>query len=213
MNQFTNPILSGFYPDPSVCWVGEDYYLVTSSFAYFPGLPIFHSRDLIHWEQIGHGIHRPEQLDYRNCQIKEGLWAPTIRYHKGTWYIVNTLVCGGLSSWQNFIITAQNPAGPWSKAVFLEGLGGIDPSLLFDEEDRLWYVGSDSPRQGRYPGHNFLYLQELDRTTLQPVGSSQILLDGADFHGLWIESPISTGTTAGITCSLPRAAPSGTTAL
>ena len=81
---FSNPLLPGFYPDPSICRVGEDYYMVTSSFVYFPGLPIFHSKDLVHWEQIGHGIHRPDQLDYKNCETSEGLWAPSIRYHNGT---------------------------------------------------------------------------------------------------------------------------------
>ena len=73
-NTFKNPLLSGFYPDPSICRVGEDYYLVTSSFVYYPGLPIFHSRDLVHWEQIGHAIHRPDQLDYKNCETSLGLW-------------------------------------------------------------------------------------------------------------------------------------------
>ena len=92
---FQNPLLSGFYPDPSICRVGDDYYMVTSSFVYFPGLPIFHSKDLIHWEQIGHGISSPEQLDYKNCETSLGLWAPTIRYHKGTFYIINTFVSGG----------------------------------------------------------------------------------------------------------------------
>ena len=69
---FSNPLLPGFYPDPSICRVGEDYYMVTSSFVYFPGLPIFHSKDLVHWEQIGHGIHRPDQLDYKNCEKDSG---------------------------------------------------------------------------------------------------------------------------------------------
>ena len=72
-NTFQNPILPGFYPDPSICRVGEDYYMVTSSFAYYPGLPVFHSKDLVHWEQIGHCIHRPEQLDYKNCEIIFGM--------------------------------------------------------------------------------------------------------------------------------------------
>ena len=81
---FQNPLKSGFYPDPSICRVGDDYYMVTSSFVYFPGLPIFHSKDLVHWEQIGHGIHSPEQLDYKNCETSLGLWAPSIRYHDGT---------------------------------------------------------------------------------------------------------------------------------
>ncbi|HIS53288.1 MAG TPA: glycoside hydrolase family 43 protein [Candidatus Onthomonas avicola] len=189
MNTFTNPILSGFRPDPSICRVGEDYYLVTSSFAYFPGLPVYHSRDLVHWEQIGHAIDRPGQLDYRNCEVKEGLWAPTIRHHDGVWYIVNTLVSDHYQSWRNFILTARDPAGPWSDPVFLDGLGGIDPSLFFGADGALWYLGSDAQEPSAYPGHNILYLQPLDRTTFQPAGERHILLDGADFHGNWIEAP------------------------
>ena len=108
-----NPILKGFHPDPSIVRVGEDYYMVTSSFAYYPGLPIHHSKDLIHWEQIGHGIHRPDQLEYKNCEASLGLWAPTIRYHEGKFYIINTLVSEGREARRdNYIITADRPEGP-----------------------------------------------------------------------------------------------------
>ena len=93
---FNNPILPGFHPDPSICRVGEDYYMATSSFAYFPGIPLFHSRDLVHWEQIGHVIHRREQLDFDNCQMALGLWAPTLRFHQGRFYLINTFVSEGL---------------------------------------------------------------------------------------------------------------------
>ena len=79
---FHNPVIKGGYPDPSVCRVGDDYYMVTSSFSYFPGLPVFKSRDLVHWQQIGNAISRPEQLDYRSCDSSEGLWAATIRYYE-----------------------------------------------------------------------------------------------------------------------------------
>ena len=93
MNQdtFQNPILPGFYPDPSICAANGKYYIVTSSFYYFPGLPVFESEDLVHWRQIGHAINRPDQLDYCDCDNSEGLWAATIRYHDGRFYIVNTL--------------------------------------------------------------------------------------------------------------------------
>ena len=85
-----NPILSGFYPDPSICRVGEDYYLVTSSFVYAPGVPIFHSRDLAHWEQIGNILDRPSQLCVENEEISRGIFAPTIRYHEGTFYMITS---------------------------------------------------------------------------------------------------------------------------
>lgn len=91
---FRNPILPGFYPDPSICHVGEDYYLINSTFEYFPGLPTFHSRDLVHWRQIGHVLDRPSQLNLDGIRPSGGLFAPTIRYHEGTFYVVNTLVDG-----------------------------------------------------------------------------------------------------------------------
>lgn len=187
---FENPLLSGFYPDPSICRVGEDYYMVTSSFVYFPGLPIFHSKDLIHWEQIGHGISDPGQLDYKNCETSLGLWAPTIRYHKGTFYIINTFVSGGRHAFRdNYIITAKDPAGPWSKACFVEGADGIDSSLFFDEEDRMWYVGNFIFDPEHYDGHHGIYLCELDTETFQFKGKRKIIWDGEKTHSKWIEAP------------------------
>lgn len=105
-----NPILKGFYPDPSICRVGEDYYLVTSSFEYYPGIPIFHSKDLVHWEQIGHVLNRPSQLNLDSVRVSGGVYAPTIRFHEGVFYVINTLIGKG----GNFYVTATNPAGPWS---------------------------------------------------------------------------------------------------
>ncbi|HEY9362281.1 MAG TPA: family 43 glycosylhydrolase, partial [Chitinophagaceae bacterium] len=104
---YTNPILSGFYPDPSICRVGNDYYLVNSSFAYFPGLPVFHSTDLVNWKQIGNAMDRNDQFKIGDAQVSRGLFAPTIHYHKGILYIICTNVSGG----GNFIITAKNPKG------------------------------------------------------------------------------------------------------
>ncbi len=127
---FHNPILAGCYPDPSICRAGEDFYLVTSTFEYFPGLPIFHSRDLVHWRQIGHALTRESQLPLKDVPSSCGLYAPTIRYHHGRFYIINTLV-GGKTHSGNFIVTATDPAGPWSEPVWLEGADGIDPSLFF----------------------------------------------------------------------------------
>src|SRR5512137_1679850 len=127
---FRNPILPGCYPDPSICRVGEDYYLVASTFEYFPGLPVFHSRDLIHWRQIGHVLDRPSQLNLDGVRASGGLYAPTLRHHAGTFYVVNTLV-DGLKERGNFIVTAADPAGPWSEPTWLNDAPGIDPSLLF----------------------------------------------------------------------------------
>lgn len=126
---YTNPILPGLYPDPSVCRVGKEYYLVTSSFAYFPGVPIFHSRDLIHWQQIGHCLTRDSQLPLAGVGSSGGIFAPTLRYHQGIFYMITTNVSYG----GNFYIFSDDPAGEWSEPHFVEQ-GGIDPSLCFDEE-------------------------------------------------------------------------------
>ena len=121
-----NPILSGFYPDPSICRAGEDYYIVNSSFVYAPGVPIFHSRDLAHWEQIGNILDRPEQLPVKGSEISQGIYAPTIRFHDGLFYMITTNVSYG----GNFIVTAKDPAGPWSDPYYLgEDAPGIDPMM------------------------------------------------------------------------------------
>jgi hypothetical protein len=106
--QYLNPILSGFYPDPSVCRVGDDFFLVNSSFAWFPGVPIYHSRDLVSWNQLGHVLDRPSQLKLDGLDVSQGIFAPTITYHEGLFYVVTTLVGAG----GNFYVTAKDPAGP-----------------------------------------------------------------------------------------------------
>lgn len=125
--QTVNPILPGFHPDPSICRVGDDYYLVNSSFQYFPGVPIFHSRDLQQWTQIGNVLTRRSQLPLGEASSWLGIYAPTLRYHNGVYYMITTNVSGG----GNFMVTATDPAGPWSEPIWLEQQG-IDPSLLFD---------------------------------------------------------------------------------
>jgi xylan 1,4-beta-xylosidase len=131
---YRNPVLPGFFPDPSVCRVGEDYYLVCSSFEYFPGVPIFHSRDLFSWRQIGNVLDRPSQLELPpDTNASRGIFAPTIRHHAGTFYLVTTNV----TSNRHLIVTATDPAGPWSEPVHLD-LPSIDPSLAWDEDGNCW---------------------------------------------------------------------------
>ncbi|MDT0123129.1 glycoside hydrolase family 43 protein [Paenibacillus sp. RRE4] len=142
--KFNNPVISGFHPDPSICNVGEDYYLVNSSFHYFPGVPIFHSRDLVNWQQIGYCLTRPEQLNLSNLDSSMGIFAPTIRYHEGTFYMVTTLVSGkGSDGFGNFYVRASDPSVPWSEPVWLDW-EGIDPSLLFDEDGRVYITGTNA---------------------------------------------------------------------
>ena len=183
---YENPILSGFYPDPSICRVEEDYYLVTSTFAYFPAIPIFHSKDLVNWRQIGNVLERKKQVDLSKVEHSQGIFAPTIRYQKGVFYMITTHIPVG----ENFIVTAEDPAGPWSDAILIHGAEGIDPSLFFDEDNRIYYVGT-RPRTGgeRYSGDWEIWLQELNPISMQLVGESSILWQGALRGAIWPEGP------------------------
>ncbi|HOP97113.1 MAG TPA: glycoside hydrolase family 43 protein [Verrucomicrobiota bacterium] len=173
---FRNPILPGFYPDPSICRAGDDYYLVTSSFEYFPGVPIFHSRDLVHWRQIGHVLTRKSQLNLEKRQSSHGIFAPTIRYHEGTFYMITTHVYGG----GNFYVTATNAAGPWSDPVWLDR-EGIDPSLFFDDDGKVYYTRQVGGERG-YSGQQLLNL-EMGRLE----GELKELWRGTG--GVWPEGP------------------------
>lgn len=187
---YRNPILGGFYPDPSVTRVGDDFYLVTSTFSYFPGIPVFHSKDLVNWTQIGNAIDRPTQLDFKQLGLSRGVFAPTIQHKDGVFYILNTCVdCG----W-NFVITANNPAGPWSDPVFLPDLKyGIDPSFFFDEDGRTWIINNDTPAgPPQYEGHRALWVQEFDLKTLKTFGPRTMVVDGGidiTTKPIWIEGP------------------------
>jgi xylan 1,4-beta-xylosidase len=172
---FLNPILPGFYPDPSICRVGEEYYLVTSTFSYYPGLPVFHSKDLVHWRQTGHVLDRPSQLNLDNLPLAHGCYAPAIRYNKGTFYITNTLV--GREG--NFIVTTKNPGGPWTDPVWIKETPGIDPSLFFDDDGKVYWVSNGDPPESRYNGHKVIWMQEIDLVKMALVpGTKQILVDG-----------------------------------
>jgi len=189
--KFRNPILSGFYPDPSICRVGRDFYLVTSTFAYFPGIPVFHSRDLLNWSQIGSAINRPGQLCYDGHQISEGLFAPTIRYNDGTFYILCTLIKNG----GNFVITSETPEGPWSDLVWLEGADGIDPSIFFDTDGKAWYCGTHPAPEGEaYSGNYEIYIREMDISKLKKrenplLGENTGIWRGALRNVIWPEGP------------------------
>ncbi|WP_289075613.1 glycoside hydrolase family 43 protein, partial [uncultured Bacteroides sp.] len=125
---YRNPIIPGFHPDPSICRAGEDYYIVNSSFEYFPGVPIFHSRDLVNWKQTGHVLTRESQLKIKGGNMWGGIYAPTIRYNDGTYYMITT----NTSDRGNFLVYTDNPSGEWSDPVWIKQ-GGIDPSLYFED--------------------------------------------------------------------------------
>lgn len=182
-----NPIISGFYPDPSICAVGEDYYIVNSSFAYFPGVPIFHSRDLKNWEQIGNVLERESQLYLKGCGHSAGIFAPVIRYYDGLFYMITTNVSGG----GNFIVTAKDPKGPWSDPFFLgPDAKGIDPSLFFDDDGKCYYIGTrPNPEGVRYNGDWEIWLSELDLSTMKLKGESKKLWKGAFNNVIWPEGP------------------------
>ncbi len=186
---FRNPILAGYHPDPSIVRVGADYYLVNSTFSWFPGIPVFHSRDLVHWRQIGNAIDRPGQLDFTGRTISEGVFAPAISFDAGRFYIVNTCVrCGG-----NFVITATNPAGPWSDPVFLPSVEGIDPSLFFDTDGKAWLINNREPVGGsKYDGHRALWIEQFDPVALRMLGNAKMIVDGGvdlSAKPVWIEGP------------------------
>lgn len=187
MNVVKNPILSGFYPDPSICRVEDDFYLVHSSFAYFPGVPIFQSKNLADWKQIGNILNRETQLPLKNSKHSNGIFAPTIRYYKGTYYMITTNVSFG----GNFIVTATNPSGPWSEPYYLgETAVGIDPSLFFDEDGHCYYVGTrPNPTGVRYNGDWEIWVQELDLEKMQLIGESYAIWKGALIDAIWPEGP------------------------
>ena len=197
MSYVTNPILPGSFPDPSICRVGDDFYMVNSSFEYFPGLPIHHSRDLVNWELIGHALNRKEQCEgpvfLTDVQSDGGIHAPTIRYKNGVFYLITTNVYmpinapEGFDPCVTFILTATDPAGPWSEPKVIVGAPGIDPDIFFDDDERVWYVGTHSPSDPAYPSEGEIWLQELDLATTNLIGERHYLWRGTG--GDWVEGP------------------------
>ena len=183
---FSNPVIPGFAPDPSVVRVDDDFYLINSTFEYFPGIPIYHSRDLVNWELISHALHDPSQVDLDSVASGSGIHASTIRFHDGTFYIITTNNIDG--ELVNFIVTAEDPRGPWSKAHVLEGAPGIDPSLLFDDDGKVWYVGNHAPPDPAFVGEMEIWLQEVDIDAMALTGERYFLWRGC-CQGAWAEGP------------------------
>ena len=190
-DQFYNPILPGWYSDPSICTNGEDYFLITSTFAYFPGVPIFHSRDLVNWKQIGHVLDRPSQLiNLEDRHIGRGIFAPAISYnkHNQTYYMITTNVSAG-----NFFVKTKDPFGSWSEAIPLPEVGGIDPSFFFDDDGRAYIVNNDG-MDGKelYEGHRSIRIHEFDVEKDQTTGNTKMIVNGGvnlAEKPIWIEGP------------------------
>lgn len=174
---YRNPIIPGFFPDPSICRVGRDYYLATSSFEYFPGVPILHSTDLRCFELVGHALTRPSQLQLEETKSSHGIFAPTLRYHDGLFYLVTTNV-GGRG---NFYVTSSDPRGPWSEPIWLGEPDGVDPSLFFDDDGRVYYTRQGGAERGG------VYQSEIDLGSGRLLAPPRLIWTGSG--GTWPEGP------------------------
>lgn len=191
--EFYNPILQGCYPDPSITRKGDDYFLVCSSFAMFPGVPIFYSTDLVNWTQIGHVLDRKSQLKVQDTGISAGIYAPAIRYNKynDTFYMITTQFAGDIG---NMVVKTKDPFQGWSDPIKLD-FNGIDPSLFFDDNGKAYVVHNDAPDEGKelYTGHRVIKVWEYDVETDRIIpGTDRIIVDGGvdiSQKPIWIEAP------------------------
>lgn len=192
-SSYYNPILAGWYSDPSICTNGDgDYFLVTSTFTFFPGVPIFHSRDLVNWEQVGHVLTRPSQLVNMDSQhVSGGIFAPDIAYNPAnkTYYMVTTNVGAG-----NFFVKTQDPFGEWSDPIMLPEVAGIDPAFFFDEDGKAYIVNNDDAPEGKpeYDGHRTVRVVEFDTNTDKCIGERKIVVNKGcrpEEKPIWCEGP------------------------
>ena len=177
-----NPVLPGFNPDPSIVRVGEDFYIATSTFQWFPGVNLHHSKDLIHWEHIGYALTRRSQLDMVGNPDSGGIWAPDLSYHDGTFHLIYTDVKvwrGAFEDAHNYLVTAQDIRGPWSEPIYLNS-SGFDPSLFHNEDGRKWFVNALwDHRAGRKPFAGIV-LQEYSPEEKRLVGPIKNIFKGTD---------------------------------
>lgn len=175
--QYTNPVIKGFYPDPSVCCANGKYYLACSSFEYFPGVPLFESTDLVNWEQIGHVLTRKSQVMLEKVRSSGGVFAPTLRYHNGRFYMVTN----NNSTQTNFYVYTDDIYGEWSDPITVEQ-SGIDPSLYF-EGDKTYFISNGSDDSGTYG----IIQCEINIETGEKLCESTCIWQGSG--GRYIESP------------------------
>ena len=193
----SNPILAGSYPDPSICRAGDDYFMVNSTFAWYPGITDFRSKDLVNWTQIGHVLDRPSQLNLDGLGVSEGIFAATIQHHGGLFYVVTTLIgCPGKPC-RTFYVTASDPSGPWSEPRDLDDVDGIDPSFFFDDGENAGratsHITAPAAGSAAYPGHR---ASGCTSSTCRPgrrhPGTGRIIVNGGSDlakQPIWIEGP------------------------
>jgi alpha-N-arabinofuranosidase len=192
-DEFYSPILQGCYPDPAIVRKGDDYFMVHSSFAMFPGVPIFHSKDLVNWTQIGHVLDRKSQLKVHDTGIAAGIFAPAIKYnpHNDMFYMITTQFAGNIG---NMVVKTKDPFEGWSDPYKLN-FNGIDPSLFFDDDGKAYVVHNDAPDEGKelYEGHRVIKIWDYDLENDQVIaGTDKIIVDGGvdiTQKPIWIEMP------------------------
>ena len=173
-----NPIIKGFNPDPSILRVGDDYYIANSTFEWHPGIQIHHSRDLVNWRLIGHVLTTKKQLDMIGLPNSSGIWAPSLSYHDGLFYMVYTVVrtrTGPYKDLKNYLVTSENILGPWSDPIYLNS-AGFDPSLFHDENGSKWIVCMQWDYRKDKPAFGGILLQEYDSGSKKVVGQGKIIL-------------------------------------
>lgn len=181
---YTNPVINADYSDPDVCVVGEDYYLTASSFNCTPGLPILHSKDLVNWEIIGHALKDIEPASvYNKPSHGNGVWAPSIRYHNGEFYIY-----WGDPDYGVFMVKTKNPAGEWEKPVcVIPGPGNIDSTPLWDEDGRCYLVSAYANSRSRFA--SVIVVRELFADGTKAIGDPVIVFDGNGTENRTCEGP------------------------
>lgn len=190
---FYNPILPGWYSDPTICTNGKgDYFLATSTFTYVPGVPLFHSTDLVNWKKVGHILTRESQMkNFRHQHVSGGIFAPDLKYNPAneTYYMITTNVGAG-----NFFVKAKDPFGEWSDPIYLPEVQGIDPSFFFDNDGRAYIVNNDDAPDYKpeYPGHRTVRVVEFDTKTDKCVGERKIVVNKGwrpEDKPIWCEGP------------------------
>ena len=179
-----NPILRGFNPDPSICRVGDDYYIATSTFEWFPGVSIHHSRDLANWHLLTHALDETSLLDLRGVPSSGGVWAPALSHHNGLFYLCYTVVHqheAATKDTPNYLVTAPSIEGPWSDPVFVNS-SGFDPSLFHDDDGKKYWLNMVwDHRPGRHPFYG-IALQEYDACAGQLIGDVELIFKGSELQ-------------------------------